>query len=236
MAVWTRNKNKLQRSIEVKVRALRGRALVTAEERFIIFGAINEAIIDLSIERGVDAPKVITVADTEDTTAGTNYVDLDAEVINVVDGTVRIEAEGIILSRFEGGITDFYAVDPGEDISSTFPIRYALDTDGSGVLRMLLRPIPDGTYTIAMKVEKIPDEDGISTYPGWYHPALRSLSTAIALENLGLDGRADQARYNERLKNIRDKMRGHSGPIHIQMQQRRAKPIADELRISGGIV
>ena len=111
-----------------------------------------------------------------------------------------------------------------------------MDTDGSGTMRMLLRGIPDAVYTIALKVESIPDEDGISTFPGWYHPALRSLSTAIALENLGLDGRADQGRYAERLKNIREKMRGRSGPIHIQMQQRASRPIADELRISGGIV
>ena len=233
MAVWTRSKAELQKSIEVKVRALRGgRAQMTSDERFAIFGAINEAIIDLSIERGLDAPKVITVADTEDTTAGTNYVDLDAEVISVVDGTVRIESEDIILTRFEGGLADFYRFDPGEDISSTFPYYYALDTNGSGVFRMLLRPIPDGVYTIAMKVEKVPDEDGISTFPGWYHPALRSKATSIALENLGLDGRADEARYRNRLVNIREKMRGHSGPFHIPMRQRRARPIADELRIS----
>ena len=100
---------------------------------------------------------------------------------------------------------------------------------------MLLRPIPDGVYTIAMKVEKVPDEDSISTFPGWYHPALRSLSSALALEGLGLDGRADQGRYNDRLKNIREKMRGHSGPIHIPIQQRRARPVADELRIRGSI-
>jgi len=236
MAVWSRTKNSLQRSIEVKVRALRGRALVTGDERFIIFGAINEAIIDLSIERGLDAPKVITTDTTVDTVADQNYVDLGSSVVQVIDGTVRIVAEDIILSYFTGGISDFYRFDPGEDFSSTFPTYYAMDTDGSGTMRMLLRGIPDAVYTIALKVESIPDEDSISTFPGWYHPALRSLSTAIALENLGLDGRADQGRYAERLKNIREKMRGRSGPIHIQMQQRASRPIADELRISGGIV
>lgn len=235
MAVWTRSKAELQKGIEIKIRALRGRAQMTSDERFAIFGAINEAIVDLSIERGLDAPKVITVADTEDTTAGTNYVDLDSEVISVVDGTVRIVAEDIILTRFEGGIADFYRFDPGEDISSTFPYYYCLDTDGSGVFRMLLRPIPDGTYTIAMKVEKVPDEDSISTFPGWYHPTLRSKATSIALESLGLDGRADEARYRSRLINIREKMRGHSGPFHIPMRQRTSRPIADELRISGGL-
>jgi len=236
MAVWSTTKNDLQRSIEVKVRALRARALVTGDERFIIFGAINEAIIDLSIERGLDAPKVITSETTVDTVAEQNYVDLASTVVNVVDGTVRIVAEDTILTRFSGGIPDFYRFDPGEDISATYPTYYALGTDGSGTTRLHLRCTPDAIYTIALHVESVPDEDSISTFPGWYHPALRSLSTAIALENLGLDGRADQARYNERLKNIRDKMRGHSGPIHIQMRQQTTKPIADELRISGGIV
>lgn len=236
MAAWVRDKNELQRSIEVKVRAMRGRALVTGDERFTIFGAINEAIIDLSIERGLDAPKVITTDTTVDTVADQNYVDLGSSVIQVVDKTVRIVAEKIILTYFKGAISDFYRFDPGEDFSSTFPTYYAMDTDGSGTMRMLLRPTPDAIYTIALKIESIPDEDSISTFPGWYHPALRSLSTAIALENLGLDGRADQARYNKRLMDIREKMRGRSGPQHIQMQQRTYRPIADELRIRGGIV
>lgn len=235
MAVFSRTKAELTRSIEAKIRRLRGQGLATAEDRFLVYGAINEAIIDLSLERGLDGPKIITSNDTEDTTAGTNYVDLDSDVIRVVDGTVRIVAEDVILTRFGGGISDFYRFDVGEDIQSSYPTYYCLDTDGSGVTRMLLRGIPDAVYTIAMKVEKMPAEDGISTYPGWYHPTLRSLATAIALESVGLDARADQARYNERIKNIRDVVRGHDGPIHIQHRRRMARPIADELRISGGI-
>lgn len=235
MAVWTLTKSELQRSIETKVRALRGRASVTAEERFVIFGAINEAIIDLSIERGLDAPKVITTDTTVATVASQNYVDLDSSVIQVVDGTVRIISEQIILRYFKGAISDFYRFDPGEDFSSTFPSYYAMDTDGSGTMRMLLRSTPDAIYTISLKVESLPDEDSISTFPGWYHPALRSLSTAIALENVGLDGRADQGRYQERLKNIREKMRGRSGPFHIPMRQRVVRPVAAELRIRGSI-
>ncbi len=231
MAVWTLTKNSIQRSIETKLRAINRRALITNEERFVIFGAINEAIIDLSIERGLDAPKVITTNTTVATVANQNYVDLDASVIQVIDGTVRIIAEDIILTYFKGGIADFYRFDPGEDISSSFPAYYAMDTDGSGTMRMLLRGTPDAVYTIDLKVESVPDEDSISTFPGWYHPALRSLSMAIALENLGQDGRTDQARYNDRLKNIREKMRGRSGPFHIPMRQQQVvRPVAPELR------
>lgn len=235
MAVWSLTKAEMTRSIEAKIRTIRGKGLVTGEERFLVFNAINEALIDFCVERGIDTPKVITVDDTEDTTAGTNYVDLDAEVVGVVDGTVRIVAEKIILRRFSGGISDFYRFDVGENFSAAFPRYYALDTDGSGVMRMLLRGIPNATYTIAMKVEKIPEEDAISTFPGWYHPALRSLATSLALESLGYDGRTDMRRYKERLKNIGDKMRGHDGPIHIQPHRAATRRVADELRISGGL-
>lgn len=230
MAVWTLDKNGIQRSIEAKIIALRGRALITANERFAIFGAINEAIIDISLERGLDAPKVITSDTTVDTVANQNYVDLASTAIQVVDGTVRIVAEKQILSPFEGGLDSFYQSDPGEDNSSSFPTWYAMDTNGSGTLRMRLRNTPNAVYTISLKVESIPDENSISTFPGWYHPALRSLSTAIALENLGLNGSADQARYNDRIAAIREKMRGRSGPQHIQMRERAVRPRAPELR------
>jgi hypothetical protein len=230
MAAWTLTKNGIQKRVETKIRALRGRAEITAEERFSIFDAINEAIIDLSIERGLDAPKIITSHTTLTTVADQNYVDLPSTAIQVVDGTVRIISEGQILTPFFGDLASFYAFDPRENFSSSFPTRYAMDTDGSGTLRMRLRSTPDQAYTIDLDIESVPDEDSVSTFPGWYHPALRSLSTAIALDNLGLDGRSDQARYNERLKNIREKMRGRSGPQHIQLRERQVRPRAPELR------
>lgn len=239
MALWTRTKNQLQRNIETTVRAMRGNvAIITAEDRFTIFGAINEALIDFSLERSLDVPKTIMSDTTADTVADQAYVDLNASVVNVVDGSVRIEAEDHILTYFSGGITDFYIFDPGEDISSTYPSYYAIDTDGAGTMRMLLRNTPDAVYTIAMKVESMPDEVGTSlpsTLPGWYHGLLRSLATAIALENLGLDGRVHQARYEERLKNIRDKQRGRTGPIHLPLRQTGTHYVAPELRISGSI-
>lgn len=236
MAIWERTKNELQRHIETTVRNLRGNvALVTAEDRFTVFGAINEALIDFSLERSIDVPKTVMSDTTVDTVADQAYVDLDSEVINVIDGSVRIVAESHMLTYFSGGITDFYAFDPGENISSTFPSYYTIDTDGSGTMRMLLRNTPNAVYTIALKVESMPDEDDISSLPGWYHGLLRSLATAIALENLGLDGRVHQGRFEERLKNIRDKQRGRSGPVHIPLRQTGTRYVAPELRISGDI-
>lgn len=231
MAVWSATKNDIQRRIEVKVRALRGNVgLITGEDRFVIFEAINEAIIDMSIKRGIDAPMPTLSHTTITTTADTNYIDLDASYVKVLDGTVRIPDEDIILKRFESSVKDFYAFDPGEDISSSYPCWYCLDNNGSGAIRMRLRCIPDDTYTIYLDVEAMPDEESISTFPGWYHPCLRSLATAIALENLGLDYRADQLRYNDRIKDVQEKQRGHDGPIHINTRKTVVKRIPPELR------
>jgi len=234
MAVWDRTKNELQRHIETTVRSARkGVAVITAEDRFSIFGAINEALIDISLERGIDVPKTVTSDTTVDTVADQAYVDLAAAVVNVVDETVRIVAEDQILSPMS--ISEFYALDPGEDITASFPTRYAIDTNGSGVMRLLLRDTPNSVKTIALKVESMPDEDSISSLPGWYHGMLRSLATSIALESLGLPIGTHQQRYKERLKNIREKQRGRTGPQHIQLRQRTVRPAAPELRISGDI-
>lgn len=218
MAAWSLTKNSMQILIEAKILAIR-RRVVTANERTVIFAAINEAIIDLSLERGLGAPKVITTDTTATTVAGQHYVDLDSGVLKVVDRTVRIIAQDFILRRFEGGISSFYRFDPGEDISSAFPTWYAMDTDGSGTMRMLLRATPNAVHTINLKVESIPAEDSISTFPGWYHPALLSKAKVLSLEGLGLDGRVDQARYQDRIKDVREEMRGHDGPVHLQMRE-----------------
>jgi len=234
MAIWERTKNELQRHIETTVRSMRGNvAIITAEERFTIFGAINEALIDISLERGIDVPKTVMSDTTADTVANQGYVDLDAEVIQVIDGTVRIESEGQILSPMS--ISDYYALDTKENITAPFPTRYAIDTNGSGAIRLLLRDTPDSVKTIDLKVESMPDEDEVGALPGWYHGLLRSLATAIALENLGLSGLVHQARYEERLKNVREKQRGRSGPQHIQLRERAVRPVAPELRISGDV-
>ena len=161
MAVWSLTKNSMQRMIESAVRgARRGIAIITNEDRFTIFAAINEALIDISLERGIDVPKTVMSDTTVVTVANQAYVDLSDTVVNVVDGTVRIISEDTILTQMD--ITEFYALDPGEDITSSYPTRYAIDTDGSGTMRLLLRDTPDAVYTINLKVESMPDEDTIS--------------------------------------------------------------------------
>jgi hypothetical protein len=193
---------------------------MTSDDRFQIRGAINEAMIDFTIDRGIDSPKTAMIDTTATTVANQNYVDLATNVTNVVDGTVRIVAEDQILTFFAGDLTDFYAVDPGEDFSGPWPTSYAIDTDESGAIRLRLRPTPSRADTINFKAETMVDEDDISDFPGWYHGALRTLATAMSLEALGMDGRVMQARYNDKYKNIREQQRGRSGPQHVQLRQR----------------
>jgi len=234
MALWSLTKAKLQEHIETTVRgANRGLAIITVQQRRVIWSAINEALIDISLERSIDTPKTVMSDATVDTVANQAYVDLDDEVINVVDGTVRIIAEDCILTPMSIG--DFYALDPGEDISSSYPTLYAIDTDGSGTMRLLLRDTPDAVYTINLKVQSMPDEDEVGALPDWYHGMLRSLATAIALEALSLPVGNHQARYQERLKNIISKQRGHSGPMHLNIRQRPTGYRHPEQRIGGGI-
>ena len=49
-AVWSRTKAELQEQIEQTVRgATRGIAIITVQQRRVIWAAINEALIDISL-------------------------------------------------------------------------------------------------------------------------------------------------------------------------------------------
>lgn len=236
MAAWSRTKAELQEAIELAVRSARkGVAVITAQDRRFIGTAINEALVDISMERGIDVPKTVMSDTTVATVADQAYVDLGASVVKVVDGTVRIIAEDVILTPMS--IAEFYAIDPGEDTTHDYPTQYAVDTDGSGVLRLLLRDTPSAVNTINLKVESMPDEDTVSALPGWYHGMLRSLATSLALEAMSLPGAGNhQGRYQERLKNVIAMQRGRSGPQHLAIQDVDSIPRAPELRITGGNV
>ena len=220
MAQWSLTIADTQRMIETTVRTARGqRAEITGEERFVIRNLINESLVDFTLDRGIDVPKTSMIDTTATIIAEQNFVDLASGVIQVVDGTVRIIAEGQVLTYFSGGLSDFYRFDPRENFSSSFPTAYAIDTNENGAIRLRLRPTPSKANTIDLKVEQMVDEDDVSDFPGWYHGALRSLATAIVLETLSLPGAViHQSRYEDRYRNIREKQRGRSGPQHLQLR------------------
>jgi hypothetical protein len=194
---------------------------MTSNDRFVIRNCINEALIDFTMERSIDEPKHSMINAVVATVADQNYVDLAANVTKVVDGSVRIIAEDQLLTYFDGSLTDFYAVDPGEDNTASWPSAYAIDTNESGAIRLRLRPIPSQVNTITLKVEAMVDEDDIDDFPGWYHGMLRSLATALVCESLALPGAAmHQNRYTERMTNAREQQRGRSGPQHLRERHR----------------
>ena len=222
MAKYSLTISELRERIKVIVRRLASPLTLNRQQIITINDSINEAIIDLSTERATDI-KVITTDTTVTTTANQNYVDLATGVIGVLNGTVRIISERVILARID--LDQFYALDVEETATGT-PTVYAIDSSGTAdVIRMRLRDIPDSAFTINMTVSTIPDEDSISTISSYVHPMLASLATSIALESLGypIEAQAYQARYNERLKNFVSQQRGDSGPIHIRRQRQGAR-------------
>lgn len=217
MAKYSLTISELRERIKVIVRRLSGSLTLTRQQVITINDSMNEAIIDMSTERATDI-KVVTSDVTVTTTANQNYVDLASGVIGVTNGTVRIIAERVILSRID--LDQFYGIDVQED-STGVPSVYAIDSSGTAdVIRMRLRDIPNTAYTINMTVSTIPDDDSISTMSSYMHGMLASLSTSIALESLGfpIEAAPYQRRYEERLKNFVSQQRGDGGPVHIRKQ------------------
>ncbi len=218
MALWSLSVPDLRRRIERVYLRLTGQESVMAEDRLIITDGINRAIIDLSTDRGFDELKFIMSDTTVSTVANQNWVDLGSGVIGVISGTLRIKAERRLLTRID---LQMFTASDVEEIGNGTPGFYALDQGASaGLLRLRLRPTPNQVFTIDLKVQTIPDEDSISTIPGWMHHVLQSLATSIALEALGMPVEAIPFResYERSVKNVREQQRGDSGPQHVQVR------------------
>ncbi len=209
MAIWSQEVADIKVKIEVLVRRLSGKTNLTYDERQIVSDAINEAMQDICIDRGISRWRFLQTADTEDTTAGTAYVDLDENIFNVISGTVRIASEGKTLSV--ASIEYIYSTDPKQD-SQSCPDYYAFDSSGTPeTIRLIFKPIPNAVYTISFIAESIVDEDGISSFPAWMHGAIIDLSTSIALRRLGLgDPAFYKNEYRERKQNAKESQGGDS--------------------------
>ncbi len=213
MAIWSQTVAQIKTKIEVLVRRLSGKTNLTYDERQIVSDAINEAMQDICTDRGISRWRFLQTADTEDTTAGTAYVDLDENIFNVISGTVRIPDEDITLDV--ASIEYIYSTDPDQD-DEACPQYYAFDSSGTaGIIRLIFKPIPDAVYTIYFIAESIVDEDGISSFPSWMHGAITDLSTSIALRRLGLgDPEYYENKYKKRKQNAKASQ-GHDGPMYI---------------------
>lgn len=214
MAIWSLTKAEVISRIETVVRRLGGQETPTYSEKKLIEDAFNAAIVDMCIDRGIPRWRAVQSDYTASTTSGTSYVDLDANIFNIITGTVRIEGEDATLA--EKSLEAIYSGDPGIE-SSGRPIYYALDASSDPeTIRLRLWPQPDSSYTISFVGESIPDEDSIASLPSWMHGALKDKSTENALRDLGFlnESRAFAASY-ERRKHDAKASEGTDAPLYI---------------------
>jgi hypothetical protein len=213
MAVFSLTKAEVINRIETLLMNLIKRA-PTHQESKLISDAFNQALIDLCMDSGISSWRFMRIADTEDTTSGTAYVDLDENIYNVISGTVRIASENTNLAYMS--MEYFYSTDPNQDDTGC-PAFYGLAASGDAeTMRMYFKPIPDATYTIAFTAESIPDEDAISSFPAWTHACLKDKATENALRDLGLaDAAVPFALSYTRRKQDNKASQGYDGPIHI---------------------
>lgn len=216
MAAWSINKAGIIKSVMLSVRRLTQNNHVTGGEAEEITNALNMTLIKLATDRSIGVLKVIT-SDTESTlVANQNYIDLDENVVEVVEGTVRTISEGILLAK--GSLAQFYAADISENTTAT-PSFYAVDgADDSGKIRLRLRPTPSAALTLNHTVKTIALEDSITSFPAWMHPLILVGTKSLALEMLELQNERHERRFLDLLMDAREIQRGSIGPIHVQMQ------------------
>lgn len=214
MAVWSLTKQEIINRIETILRRLTGQETPTYQEKKTISDAINAAIVDLCLDAGISRWRFIQTDKTATTVASQQYVDLDANVFNVVSGTVRIEAEDANL--YPASLEFIYGSDPDRDDEDE-PIWYAFDSsDDAETLRMVFKPIPDAVFTVSFVAEVIPDEDSISSFPSWVHSCLKDKATENALRDLGLfDASIPFKLSYKKRKDDNKASQGHDSPRHI---------------------
>lgn len=216
MAAWSINKAGIITSVMQSVRRLTQNNQVTGGEVEEITNALNMTLIKLATDRSIGVLKVLTSDETFTLVANQNYIDLDDNVVEVVEGTVRIISEGILLTK--GTLAQFYAADPSENATGT-PVFYAVDgADDAEQIRLRLRPTPSAALTLNATVKTIALEDSITSFPAWMHPLILVGTKSLALEMLELQNTRHEARFNDLLMDAREIQRGSIGPIHVQMR------------------
>lgn len=175
--------NDIKVEVEALYKNVTGRANLSAVEADIVQNSIVDAYQFALLEYGVDTFAFQEQAVTGDTTAGTNYIDLDEYVYKVINGSVRIESEQSLL-----GVIDENAIfqnDP--DLSVTgVPTHYAyMNSTDPNIIRLRLWPEPDAVYTIALKVLKYPT-DTITNFPTHLMSAIKNKAKSLSCLGLGM--------------------------------------------------
>lgn len=214
MGVWVQTKAGIINHIETLVRRLTEQESLSYMEKIIVSDAINAAMIDICMDYGVSRWRWLQEDVTVDTVGSQAYVDVDADIFNIISGTVRITAEDWTLSPFD--LEVIYSADPGADVVDK-PRMYALDSSSDPeTIRLQLWPTPNGVYTIAFVAEKIVDEDAVSSFPSYLHAGLQDKATEVALRNLGMAVAAlPFERSYEKRKNMAKASQGNDTPRYV---------------------
>ena len=198
-------------------RNITGRQTMTAIEVDIVRSAIIDAYQLVLLEYGVATFTFHESTFEVDTVAGQDYVDLDEYVFRVVTGTARIIAEEACLGLIDE--ETIYQSDPGANAEGR-PYAYAYTgSDDPNIVRLTLWPIPDNTYTITMKVLKLPT-DVITNFPTTLMSAIKNKAKQLAVVGLGMPQHAGSFKglYEEVIAKIKDGYDG-DGPRHVQRRQ-----------------
>lgn len=175
--------NDIQSEIEVLYRNITGRNSFTAGERDIVYGCIIDAFLIVLLEYGIDNFKFREVDIEEDTTSGTNYIDLDEYIYKIIPGSVRIPASNSTLGIIDE--VEIFQIDPNDEASGEpYAYSYKSSTDPN-IMRLRLYPTPNAVFTLAMKVLKFPT-DVATNFPIHLMNVIKAKAKALACMHLGV--------------------------------------------------
>jgi hypothetical protein len=226
-ASWSTSFDGAVRDIKVLFRNITGRKNPTFQEVELIRSSVNEALQRIGTKAVGRPYRFLNKEVSKATTAGTDYIDLEADILNIHQGTVRITSEDTMLC--EASLPLVKQIDVGDDFSQSVPLLYALDSADAGpnYIRMRLFPTPDAAYTVTMTTTKILGAEGIGNIPSYMTGTLLDLSTAIAMRRVGFgDPRLYQHSGEQSLKEL-SIIEGTDGPYYAR---RRYIPYYDNLQ------
>jgi hypothetical protein len=194
-------------------RNVTGRQTMTAVETDIVLSSVVDAYQLVLLEYGVATFTFHEQDFTVDTVAGQDHVDLDEFVFRIVTGTARIVDQTTSLGLIDE--ETIFRSDPGAKAKG-LPYAYAYTgSDDPNVMRITLWPIPDDTYTISMKILKLPTDE-MENFPTTLMSAIKNKAKSLSCLGLGMSPQqpAFERAYEEIIKKIKDGYDG-DGARHI---------------------
>lgn len=214
MSVWTSTYDKILNSISFLYQRASAKEQVSFQERQIIGDAVNEALVQVLVSRGVDRWNFNLSHQTATLTGGSREVTLPQGTLSVLSGTVRIPSEKITL--YPTNLECVLGSDPSNEVDG-IPIFYAFDsTTDPNNPKLLVAPVPNRDFDLSFSVERLTDKDATSSFPVYLHGPVTDLATAIAMRRLGFGNPSlYEAAYRDGEMNANNKL-GDDGPMHIQ--------------------